>query len=60
MSDDEGLFAAPRGGAFPSAAPSEFVDFGWQDVSVTVAEYSMLVLLEGRGLWSLWTLGGRT
>ncbi|PRW33125.1 DEAD-box ATP-dependent RNA helicase 29 isoform X1 isoform B [Chlorella sorokiniana] len=31
MSDDEGLFAAPRGGAFPSAAPSDFVDFGWQD-----------------------------
>lgn len=33
MSDDEGLFTAPRGGAFPTAAPSEFVDFGWQDVS---------------------------
>ena len=33
MSDDEGLFTAPWGGAFPTAAPSEFVDFGWQDVS---------------------------
>lgn len=33
MSDDEGLFAAPRAGSFPSAAPSEFVEFGWADVS---------------------------
>lgn len=33
MSDDEGgLFAAPAKGGFPAAgAPSDFVEFGWED-----------------------------
>ena len=31
MSDDEGLFADAKGGAFPSASPGDFVDFGWAD-----------------------------
>ena len=31
MSDDEGLFADARGGGFPTAAPSEFVEFGFEE-----------------------------
>lgn len=29
--DEDGLFAAPAKGGFPSVAPTDTVEFGWQD-----------------------------